>query len=190
SASATSREHAIWCDPSGLLNVAGGKLTTFRSMAAEVVDSAAAILRDEFGRESGDCHTEYLAVPGAPDSGAPPASEGMEDHLDRRYGADASQVRLLVTQDPSLGAPIVAGRPDLRAEAVHAVRHEMALTLEDVLRRRLHLCYELRDGAMSAAPEVAALIGGMPELGWDTAEIERQLSSYADTVRATRPARG
>jgi glycerol-3-phosphate dehydrogenase len=159
-------------------------------MAAEAVDTAAAILRDEFGTESGDCHTEYLAVPGAPDSGAGSPSDWTDDHLDRRYGADASQVRQLVEQDPSLGTPIVAGRPDLRAEAVHAVRFEMALTLEDVLRRRLHLCYELRDGAMSAAPEVARLIGGMPELGWDAAEIERQIASYAETVGATRPAPG
>ena len=164
-------------------------------MAAEAVDRAAAILRDEFGRESGDCHTEYLAVPGAPEPGAIPPSDAesmseTDDHLGHRYGTDAALVRQLIIQDPTLATPIVTGRPDLRAEAVYAVRHEMALTLEDVLRRRLHLCYEVRDGAMSAAPEVAALIAGMPELDWDSEEVERQLESYGDAVRATRPPPG
>src|SRR5690606_40578415 len=67
SESATSREHEIWQDPSGLLNVAGGKLTTFRSMAAETTNAAAALLSDRSGIRSGRYYTEYLPLPGPPD---------------------------------------------------------------------------------------------------------------------------
>jgi glycerol-3-phosphate dehydrogenase len=199
SASATSREHAIWRDPSGLLNVAGGKLTTFRSMAAEVADHVATILRQEFGRSSGTCFTEFIPLPGAPEE----AEEALIDrlrgteaalllkasdieHLVRRYGADAEAILALISENPSLAGRLVEERPYFWAEAIHAVRHEMAMTLDDILRRRLHLCYELNDGGLSVARSVAELVCEETGLEWGLDDIERQIESYAAIVHTTR----
>ena len=72
--------------------------------------------------------------------------------------------------------------PYLRAEAVYAVRHEMATTLIDVLVRRTRAHLFDRSATLAAAPAVAALVGG--ELGWDEAEIAHQVERYRALVAA------
>ena len=81
-----------------------------------------------------------------------------------------------MTADRSLGETLVDGLPYLRAEVVHAVRHEMARTLGDVLDRRLRARILDRDGAAAAASDVAALVG--PELGWSRAEADANVAEY------------
>lgn len=199
SAGATSREHAIWRDPSGLLNVAGGKLTTFRSMAAEAVDTAASILRQEREIRAGSYYTEYLALPGTPDGDWPeffagivrrtaelglPAGTG--EHLARSYGADAARLLESVRQEPALGERIIPERPHLWAELSHAVQREMALTLDDLLQRRLHLTYETADGGLSVLEEIARRMAREPGIGWSAEEIQQQLDGYRAVVAATR----
>jgi glycerol-3-phosphate dehydrogenase len=93
-------------------------------------------------------------------------------------------VGALVAADPSLGEPLVAGLPYLRAEVVHAVRHEMARTLGDVLDRRLRARILDRDGAAAAAAEVAALVG--PELGWARPEADANVVAYRAELDAER----
>lgn len=196
--SATSREHEIWRDASGLLNVAGGKLTTFRSMAAEVAERAARILEEEHGVQSGSCYTEYLPLPGAPERRAGgveapenPAARGIApevlQRLGDRYGSDIDEVLGLIESDERLTERIIPSLPYLRAEAVFAVRRELALTLDDVLRRRLHLCHELPDGGLSVARYVAELIAPEPGLAWNEQDIQREVAAYAEVVRRTRP---
>jgi glycerol-3-phosphate dehydrogenase len=202
SASATSREHAIWRDRCGLLNVAGGKLTTFRSMAAEAVRLAATILMEEFGVRSGDFHTEFLPVPGAPDLGVDslvrsllPRAAGINvdsatlEALVGRHGADTERLLDLIDSDPALGSRLAPELNYLRAEALYAVREEMAVTLEDVLRRRLHLFYEMPDGGISIADEVVEILGKGDGHEWDSAEASAQMQSYEQAVRRTRPTR-
>ncbi|MDR0788253.1 MAG: glycerol-3-phosphate dehydrogenase/oxidase [Gemmatimonadota bacterium] len=197
----TSREHAIWRDPSGLLNVAGGKLTTFREMAAEAASVAAGILKGEYGISSGDFHTEFAPIPGAPELGVPRLLADLDEaakdlglpedtlkHLIGRYGKNASALIALIRSEPSLGDPILPELDYLMAESVYAVQSEWALTLEDVMRRRLQLFYEARDGGLSVAARVAAQIGPLPELRWDAVEIKAQIDRYSDTVTRTRPA--
>jgi len=200
SESATSREHEIWRDPGGLLNVAGGKLTTFRSMAAETVDRAAGILRREFDIESGQCYTEYMRLPGAPEEdwdefvaalrervaglGLP---RTLADHLAGRHGDDAHSVLDLVASEPALGAPLAPGHPYLAAEAIHAVRAEMATTLEDVLRRRTQLFYESKDGGLTTIGALLPRLATEPGLLWDGDEIHRQVERYRAAVAETRP---
>ncbi|HEU0055240.1 MAG TPA: glycerol-3-phosphate dehydrogenase/oxidase, partial [Longimicrobium sp.] len=197
--SATSREHEIWWDRSGLLNIAGGKLTTYRVMAKELVDRAASELRGRHGVESGSSPTADLNLPGDPrrpwtelktsvqaDAAALGLSAEVGEHLARAYGEDAAAVLAAVREDASLGAPIVAGRPYVWAEVGHAVRSEMALTLEDLLIRRLHLFYEVDDGALSVVREIAARMAAEEGIGWDAAETERQVAAYRDAVNATR----
>jgi len=199
SESATSREHAIWRDSSGLLNVAGGKLTTFRSMAAEATDEAAAILEREFGLHSGKFYTDLLPLPGGDEM--PQAisarletearSLGIDGEaltaLISRHGTEVEALLLMVRQDVGLARRLVPGLDYLWVEAVFAVRVEGAATLEDVLRRRLHVFYELADGGLSIAAEVANALAFERSLRWDGAEVSKQLETYADAVRTTRP---
>jgi len=198
SESATSREHEIWRDPTGLLNIAGGKLTTYRSMAAETADAVAAILEERFEVRSGRYYTEYVPLPGAPEEDTEEAARraapaGVDPavvaHLLARYGSDAPGILELIAEDPALGRPLVPGRPYVRAEVVHAARRELALTLEDVLRRRLQLFYEVADGGLSAARDVAEILAAQQGMGWDAAFVEEEIQRYAEAVRRTRPAR-
>lgn len=94
----------------------------------------------------------------------------------------------LVAGDPALGRPIVAGLPDVRAEVVHAARHEMAASVDDVLARRTRLRLQARDASAAAADDVAALLA--TELGWDGAEAARQAEAYRASVEHERQAPG
>jgi glycerol-3-phosphate dehydrogenase len=199
SESATSREHEIWWDASGLLNIAGGKLTTYRVMAEQVVDRAARRLREQHGVESGSPATAHLPLPGTPpgpwaafragveaEARALGLPEGGGLRLADGYGEDALALLAAIRADPALSQPLLPGFGYLWAEVSHAVREEMALALDDVLVRRLHLFYQARDGGLSVARAVAEHMAPLPGLGWDAAEVERQLEAYRAAVEATR----
>ncbi len=171
-----SRRHSITTSDSGVITVTGGKLTTYRQMAEDTVDEALELI----GR-SARCRTKRLRFAGA-------AAATDHDHLSRRFGADAAQVRALIAADPSLGDPLVPGLRYLRAEAVYSVRHEMATSLVDVLARRTRAHLQDRGACLQAAPRVADLLA--IELGWDAAEIERQLSAYRALCAAEVAAAG
>jgi glycerol-3-phosphate dehydrogenase len=197
--SATSREHEIWWDPSGLLSIAGGKLTTYRVMARQVVDRAARKLREGFGVESGISPTGHLPLPAAPREPWPEFEKrirreavalGLDpdvgDHLARAYGEDADGLLAAIRSDASLGGRILDGFPYVWAEIPHTVEHEMALTLTDVLIRRLHLYYEARDGGLSVARQVAERMAREPGIGWDAGGVERQVEMFGTALAATR----
>jgi glycerol-3-phosphate dehydrogenase len=173
-----SRQHQVAVSASGVVRVNGGKLTTFREMAEDTVDVVVEQLRAP--RRARRSRTRRLALSGAVRRSETRGSTGA--HLVRRYGSRADEVRALVAFDPTLGEPLVDGQPYLRAEAVYAVRHEMATTLDDVLVRRTRAHLFDRAATLAAAPEVAELLAG--ELGWDTAELERQLDHYREICRA------
>jgi glycerol-3-phosphate dehydrogenase len=105
-------------------------------------------------------------------------------HLISTYGTTYSQVLAPAEDDAHLAEPLVPGLPNLKAEVVHAVRHEMALTLEDVLGRRTHILDQVRDNGQGVAPEVAVLMGA--ELGWSEQESARQVTQYQQAVEKTR----
>jgi glycerol-3-phosphate dehydrogenase len=100
------------------------------------------------------------------------------ERLVMHYGAEAAR---LVRPD----APILAGStPVLEAEVVVAVEEEMALTLEDVLDRRLRLLYfDARQGLDVVEP-AAALVGS--RLGWDAARTAREIAAYRELATALR----
>ncbi|MBV8160610.1 MAG: glycerol-3-phosphate dehydrogenase/oxidase [Acidimicrobiia bacterium] len=173
-----SRRHRVERSPAGLLTVTGGKLTTYRRMAADTVDVAAAAL----GR-GGRCRTTRLPLRGAA------GCEGVtDDHLQSRYGGEARALQAMIAADPSLGGRLVPSLPYLRAEALYAARYEMAHTLEDVLARRTRAVLLARDETATAAEEVARLIAA--ELGWDDAETSRQVSDFRTLVASERAAAG
>ncbi|MGH9114591.1 MAG: glycerol-3-phosphate dehydrogenase/oxidase [Acidimicrobiales bacterium] len=193
-----SRRHQVIISPNGLVTVTGGKLTTYRRMAADTVDAVARHLRA--GRRVPASTTASLRLLGASGTGdhavarrhgahgAPQKGDasdssrdaGLSDvalaHLHGRHGSEATQVKALCRDDPSLAEPLLPGLPYLKAEAVYAVRSEMALTLDDVLSRRTRAAMLDHRVAAAGAADVAALIG--PELGWDPAEAARQAASF------------
>ncbi len=182
--------------PNGLVTVTGGKLTTYRRMAADTVDVVA---RHVSGRRVAASPTRRLPLVGAPSRrdgdglGGPAAlaarpglNPAVLTHLAGRHGSETPDVLALCDADPGLGDPLVPGLPYLRAEAVWAVRREMAHTLTDVMARRTRALILDREATASAAAEVAALLG--PELGWDGDERARQVAAFEHLVEAERRA--
>ncbi|MEJ5866421.1 glycerol-3-phosphate dehydrogenase/oxidase [Pseudokineococcus sp. 5B2Z-1] len=191
-----SREHTVATLRPGLTVVAGGKYTTYRVMARDVVDAALADAAPG-DRPAGPSLTADLPLAGA--EGYPVRwaqrhriaeergwSLERVEHLLHRYGGDVDEVLELVDADPSLGEPLEGAPHYLRAEALYAATHEGALHLEDVLTRRTRLSYEQADRGTASARAVAGLMAGA--LGWDDARVEEEVSSYLARVEAERAA--
>jgi glycerol-3-phosphate dehydrogenase len=182
SATKTSREHEIWTTASGLVTIAGGKLTTARSMAEELVDLVGKRLRAEFNIAPAQpvmtARTPIVEVGGdlAPD-GLPPE---VIEHLTHAHGPETSRVLDIARRDARLAQPMIEGLPYIWAEVPYAVEQEMAMTATDILERRLHILNESRDMGMGIASEVAARLGDF--LDWDKTEIERELREYQERV--------
>jgi glycerol-3-phosphate dehydrogenase len=175
-----SREHAIFLDPDGLISIAGGKLTTHRAMAEAVVTMAAQRLGR--GRAS-----QTREMPFGPP--VRPLEEFIALGFDeptalRLQGRHAPEQLRRHLDSPAARDRIVEGRPDVWAQVNVAVREEMAMTLADVLVRRLGLFYEAKDQGFDAAPEVASRMGLL--LGWDAARTEREVEEYRALVIAHR----
>jgi glycerol-3-phosphate dehydrogenase len=140
-----SRKHVIFEDPPGLFTITGGKLTTYRAMAEDLVDR----LADSLGRR-GPCLTARiplglhgparaardLATAEAARLSLPP---GTGARLVQRFGDDWREAIRLIGQDPWLGEPAVDGLPVLNVEVDLARSREMAITAEDVFVRRTRL---------------------------------------------------
>ena len=186
-----NREHRILEPRLGLLAVAGGKLTTYRSMAAEIVDRAYSLLGGDGAPPSA---TAEAPLPGAPswsweerlDSpeaeslrtqhGLPPEAV---DHLVSTYGSRALEA---VGRDPD--GPIAESLPHRWAEIDFAIEKEMALRLDDVLIRRTQLFHRAPDQALDLARPVALRMAD--RLGWSDHRIEEEVSRYRDLVEASR----
>ncbi|HEX8034107.1 MAG TPA: glycerol-3-phosphate dehydrogenase/oxidase, partial [Ktedonobacterales bacterium] len=177
-----SRTHVVLQDPSGLVTIVGGKLTTYRRMAQDTVDVMAK--RDGMPRAH---PTQRLPLSGAvgwrwaqSDLKARAQSLGLppdiEEHLAFNYGRNAETILDLIERDPELSQRLEADLPYVRAEVVYASRYEMAIRLEDVLARRTRLILEARDQGIRVAPEVAQLMG--KELGWSPARVQAEEEQY------------
>ncbi|HET9082086.1 MAG TPA: glycerol-3-phosphate dehydrogenase/oxidase [Trebonia sp.] len=186
-----SREHVVGHPVPGLVVVAGGKVTTYRVMAADAVDEAARAM-DAKVPES--C-TADLPLIGAGayrplwnQRRALAASAGVHvarvEHLLNRYGACTSELLAMLRDDPKLAAPLPGADDYLAVEARYAVTHEGALHLEDVLTRRTRISIEAWDRGVAAAPEVADLMAGL--LGWTDEEKKRGVDRYLARVAAER----
>lgn len=177
-----SRRHAVRRSESGVITVTGGKLTTYRHMSADAVD----LVARDLGRRRLKCRTKRLPLLGGKGFTAAPSTNepSRHEHLGLRYGTLANELRLLIADDATLGETLVPGLPYLRAEAVYAVRAEMARTLDDVLARRTRARLLARDASAAVADEVAALIG--PDLGWDAAAQAAAVDAYRASVTHER----
>ncbi|MEY2463295.1 MAG: glycerol-3-phosphate dehydrogenase [Acidimicrobiaceae bacterium] len=182
-----SRRHKVARSASGVVTITGGKLTTYREMAADTVDEVSALLGRRVGR-SRTKHLPLLGADGYDSVMASAASDPALQHLADRYGDEARTVLTLAAGMPGGLDPLVPGLPYLRAEALYAARHEMACTLDDVLSRRTRSRLLARDASAAAAADVAALIA--PDLGWDEAEQANQVDTYRRSVKHERAAPG
>ena len=174
-----SRRHSVRASASGVVTVTGGKLTTYRRMAADAVDCAIEQLGIDQRRPS---RTKRVRLHGAAGWDAPE----LPAELASRYGSDAREVLALARADTDLAEPIVPGLAYTKAEVVYATREEMARTVDDVLSRRTRARLLARDASADAAVGVAALMAA--DLGWSDAERDRQVEQYralVDTERNT-----
>ncbi len=181
-----SRRHRVSPSPSGVVTVTGGKLTTYREMAADTVDAVLEVVGDDVAARRRST-TRRLRLRGAEGyEQARAIGTALALHLADRFGGEARVILAMIERDPALARPLVAGLPYVRAEAVYAARYEMARSVDDVLSRRTRSRLLARDASGAAADDVAALIGA--DLGWSDDEQVRQAARYRDLITYERVA--
>lgn len=196
--SKVSREHRMVESVHGLITIAGGKLTTYRVMARQVMDRVAARLGEIDGRPVAPAPpTAVTPLPGGESADlevlvetarARGVSDAVARHLVSHYGSEAAAVLNLVDRDRTLGEAMQPGRPEIWAEVTHAVEREMAQRVQDVLMRRLHLFHETRDQATELVAPVALRMKQL--LGWDESREAEELVDYFRLVERARAFRG
>ena len=186
-----SRRHAVSQPAPGLVTVAGGKYTTYRLMAKDAVDAAAA----QIDRAVPTSSTHQIPLVGADGFEARrhqanqlASTSGLEvaciEHLLSRYGTCIDDLLELISTRPELGEPLPGAPRYLRVEAHYAASHEGALHLDDVLTRRTRISIETFDRGLAAAQPVARHMAEV--LGWDAETLERETAHYTARVEAER----
>ena len=165
STSKLSREHHIDISNSGMVTVAGGKWTTYRRMAEDTLNFAV----HKQLLPKGKSVTDHIPLHGATQT------RSHNPHL-AEYGTEAASISALIANDATLGEPLDPSLPYPRALVLHAVRKEMARTVEDVLSRRTRSLLLDAKAALRAAPAVAALMA--QELNRDQAWIDDQVAGF------------
>jgi glycerol-3-phosphate dehydrogenase len=200
--SAVSREHQIVVGQDGLITIAGGKLTTYRRMAAEVVDTAVNLLRLSNalpGRlrhpdtdseplpgavgwpEDDDHHAVGVAVTKAA-AGLLEPSVGL--YLGNNYGMRGIDIARLVVEEPALAKPLIPGRPEILALVDWGVNEEFASSVVDIMERRTQLYYRDLNQGLDAMDLVARRMQEL--LGWDEARVETEIAEYVQEVARSR----
>jgi glycerol-3-phosphate dehydrogenase len=183
--SSVAREELVAVSRSGMITVAGGKLTTHRKIASRVVERVMKMLRR--GYEKSPTLAEPL--PGArhtsPSGGSmrelPPE---LQQILLARYGTRAEIVARIAAERVELAQCLAAGAPAIAAEVIHAVRNEFARSLADFIARRTAMTWRAPAAALRSAPEVACLMAR--ELGWSLERQRRELESFVDSLNHSR----
>ena len=190
--SRVSREHAVVEGPAGMLTIAGGKLTTYRVMAQDVVDRAV----DQLRARGYQVDVHLAATDQEPLVGGETAEVGpfqraavelglsaeTAEHLVRHYGTEAAGIVNLARARRELQRRLHPAHPAIEAEVVHAARRELAQRVEDVLVRRIHVFYETPDRGVAAARRTAELLGR--EMGWSASRVDAETARYTDLTSA------
>lgn len=182
-----SREHKIFLGPHKTIGIVGGKLTNFRILAKQVVDKALEQFSDHERGKFQPSTTDRVMLGGyasredyltqtaivstkARSLGLDPATI---DHLISSYGSCAQIVLDLVQEDESLAKRICSEFPPIMAEVVYTIKHEMAISLCDILLRRIRLGLVHQGQSLDAVPKVARMVQNM--LGWDDARTKAEV---------------
>ncbi|RIK35873.1 MAG: hypothetical protein DCC55_28980 [Chloroflexi bacterium] len=179
-------DHARQDKLTGLITVVGVKYTTARVTAQKAVDCAV----QQLGRKAEPCRTAHTPLYGGQIdrfddylahalASSQPAHRGIIQHLVQTYGSEYGTLLGYIEQDARWGRPVATSSCTTVAEVLHAIRHEMAMCLSDVLERRT----EAGAVGLPEAPAVHLCADLMAsECGWDAArrqaEIERLYSSH------------
>jgi glycerol-3-phosphate dehydrogenase len=174
-----SRKAELYETGSGMITITGGKLTTWRRMAKLAVDR----LTEREGRDA-PCRTDEIPLGQPVAAESLPRVEGVAEdayaHLAGRYGHSAVEVLDIAAGRGELAQPIVAGCPDLLAEATWAARRQQARSVADVLLRRTRLgllaARALTDPGDRAPERVARAVAA--ELGWDEARVAHETEAW------------
>lgn len=192
-----AKNHSIFTGPGGLISAIGGELTSYRLIAQQVVDTVTAQLKKQM---PGQYHnlkpsqTGQTMLGGWQDkqdyltSTAQIAARGRKlglepatlVHITESYGKDALEVLDIVEAAPHLAERICPDFPPILAEPLFVIQHEMAISLEDILSRRIRLGFVHREQCLTAAPKVARLVA--PALAWDHARIAHELGHLAQNL--------
>ncbi|RZK43975.1 MAG: glycerol-3-phosphate dehydrogenase/oxidase [Pedobacter sp.] len=159
-----SRSHKLVVGKSGLITITGGKWTTYRKMAMDVMNRAI----EEGQLPLKKCRTQDIKIHGY-------QSEKINDHLSL-YGSDAELIRKIMKDESNLSETLHPSFPFFKGEVVWMVRNEMARTVEDVLARRMRLLFLDAKGAIELAPYVAEVM--CKELNNSDEWVESQLSEF------------
>jgi glycerol-3-phosphate dehydrogenase len=194
--SAVSRDYRMTFHEDGLAVIAGGKLTTYRNMAKSLLNL---ILKNYAQRlpgafrpcQTADCtliggemaeFPSYLKAQSLGLMGRWGLSRRTAEHLIQSYGRSHLDILALALQDRELLEPLATGCPVLRAEVVHAVEEEMALTLEDFMARRTGLMQFDANCGLGVAEEVSRLMSRL--LGWGRGRSKAEIEGYRAAVAA------
>ena len=190
-----TREHQIFDAPGSIISLIGGKLSNYRLIANEVVDKIVQRLPADPSRPVRESRTrrimlgawadknDFLTITAAIAAQARRLSiePATLDHLIASYGKDAQAVVDLVDKEPTLNNRICPDFPPIMAEVAFCVLTEMAVSLEDLMFRRMRLGFIHQRQCLEAAPKVAMLIQAL--LGWDNARTELELSALERTLK-------
>lgn len=162
-----SRSHKIIVSETGLITITGGKWTTYRKIAEDLVDKAIAV----HNLPKAICKTKHLAIHG----NKPTTDLDRENHL-YIYGTDSAGILKLQQSEPKLKEKLHPDYDYTLAEVVWAIRYEMARTIDDVLARRVRLLFLDARAAIASSEKVADLLA--KELGYDATWKENQMADF------------
>ena len=200
--SQVSREHQVDVESNGMVTVAGGKLTTYRRMAAEVVDKGLDVLRMCGWETEAPRHADTAKEPLPGAVGWPKDdddsqlvtdiiqasgelfSDATARYLAGSHGMLGLDVAVMAAARPELAEALVPGRPEVLACVEWAVTRELAATVDDVLQRRLPLFFKDSDQGLGCAEAVAAHMASL--LGWSPARTAMELERYRHEVAISR----
>jgi glycerol-3-phosphate dehydrogenase len=169
----------------GLISIMGGKWTTYRAMAEDAINA----VQKHLGSAVTPSLTRSHLLSGSAGYSADywqslangyHLSEQTARHLAAKFGTNAPNVLELQNENAELAKPILEDLAPIRAEVVHCVRHEMALTIEDILFRRLGVQLYSWRSAIHAAPVVSAILGD--ELGWSDNVVASATREYVTSI--------
>jgi glycerol-3-phosphate dehydrogenase len=170
---------------SGLISIMGGKWTTYRAMAEDTINA----VQKHLGIAKTECLTIHHPLIGADgytpeywqalvhEYGIP---EKTARHLAEKFGTRAPRVLEIARDFPFLAELVVDGSPALRAEVAYCARNEMAVTIEDILSRRLGMQVHSWRDAIRAAPAVASILRA--ELDWSAETERRAVEQYVSKI--------
>ena len=200
--SSVSREHQILVGKDGLITIAGGKLTTYRKMSEEVVDTAIKLLRlsGQVSQRMVRCQTDQEPLPGAVGWPADDDHDRVRDWilevtgelissdtaamLASQYGMKGLDIARLIRENPELAKPIVVGRPEVYAQVDWGMREELARTIADILVRRTQIFFRDSDQGLGALPDLSVYMAD--KLNWDDARRLRDVQAYESRVALSR----